>query len=142
MDRKYQSIFKLRWRTYGIAPYFQSIGQQLSIACSADGAKLVLFPGIQLESSAVGIFWMVPFDYFWTLYTTPASQLNLSSSGTNLLLSWIAPSTNFVLQQCSDLTAANWESLTNTPTLNFTNLQNQVSLTASNGSSFFRLSTP
>jgi hypothetical protein len=49
------------------------------------------------------------------------------------------PSTNFVLQQNPDLTAIGWENLTNTPVLNLTNLQNEVILSPSNSSGFFRL---
>jgi hypothetical protein len=123
---------------YGIAPFFGSIGNESSIKCSADGVKLILFPGMMFQPSVA----FIANDFIWTLYTTPAPQLNLSSSGTDLLLSWVVPSTNFVVQQCSDLTMTNWESLTNAPALNLTNLQNQVSVTPSNSSSFFRLSTP
>lgn len=119
----------------------QSIGHQSSIVCSADGAKLVLFPGTVLQPPTYS-YWAVWSDYFWTFYNTPAPLLNLSASGTNLVLSWVVPSTNFVLQRCSSLTTTNWESSANAPTLNFTNLQNQAGLTPSNSSSFFRLSTP
>ena len=70
----------------------------------------------------------------------PAPCLNLTSSSNNNSISWIIPSTNFMLQQSSDLTA--WADVTNVPVLNLTNLQNQVTLPSSNASGFYRLKTP
>jgi len=55
------------------------------------------------------------------------------------LLSWLVPSTNFVLQQKPDLTTTGWEILTNAPALNLTNLQDEVTLSPTNNSGFFRL---
>jgi len=55
---------------------------------------------------------------------------------------WIVPSTNFVLQQNLDLTTTNWTDVTNPPALNLTNLQNEVILTPTNNSAFYRLKTP
>jgi hypothetical protein len=55
------------------------------------------------------------------------------------MFSWTVPSTNFELQQNLDLSTANWTALTNVPVLNLTNLQEQVSLPATNGNGFFRL---
>jgi hypothetical protein len=98
----------------------------LSVAASADGSEFVGGP------SGGGI---------WIGRTTPSPQLNVEPAGSNLTLSWLVPSTNFILQQNSDLTAANWAAVTNTPTLNLTNLQNQVTLPASATSAFFRLTT-
>jgi hypothetical protein len=45
-----------------------------------------------------------------------------------------------VMQQSSDLTL--WSDVTNTPELNLDNLQNEVILTPSNDSGFYRLKTP
>src|ERR1019366_3139248 len=72
--------------------------------------------------------------------SAPPPSLNLSSLNINLLLSWTVPSTNFVLQQSSDLTS--WADMTNPPVLNLTNLQNEVMLSPSNRSGFYRLKTP
>ena len=97
----------------------------ISVASSADGSKLIAV------------------DYrggIWILQTTPAPELNIAPSNTNLNLSWIVPSTNFMLQQSSDL--ASWTDLTNAPTLNLTNLQNEVILSPTNSSGFYRLKTP
>jgi hypothetical protein len=86
-----------------------------SVACSADGAKLVI-----VENAANG-------GGIYTWQTTPAPSLSIAPASTNAVLSWIIPSQSFALQENSDLTANNWTDLTNTPmVLNLTNLQNQV----------------
>ncbi len=64
----------------------------------------------------------------WTARSTLPPRLNAISTGNNLALSWTVPSTNFVLQEISDLTTGNWWVITNAPVLNLTNLQNQISL--------------
>lgn len=76
----------------------------------------------------------------YTLQMTPAPSLALKISHNTNSLSWIVPSTNFILQQSADL--ANWSDVTNKPVLNLTNLQNQVTLSASSNNLFFRLKTP
>jgi photosystem II stability/assembly factor-like uncharacterized protein len=103
------------------------------IASSADGSQLaaVAYGYLNGVVTAGGI---------WAWQTTLAPQLNVSPSSANLAISWIIPSTNFVLQQSSDLTS--WANVTNTPTLNLTNLQNQISLSPSNSIGFYRLTTP
>lgn len=98
------------------------------VVSSADGTKLVTIT--QPLSSPGGI---------WTSQSVPAPELNLTPFNADLALSWIVPSTNFVLQQTSDLTTTNWVTLTNTPTLNLSNLNDEVALSPSNGSGFFRL---
>ena len=55
-------------------------------------------------------------------------------------LSWIVPSTNFVMQQSSDL--QNWSDMTNQPILNLTNLQDEVFLPPPGSNVFYRLKTP
>ena len=99
----------------------------ISVASSADGARLVA---------------LVYGGGIYTASVTPAPALNLARSGGNLALSWIVPSTPFVVQENSDLSGPNWVALTNMPTLDLTNLQNQVMLSPSNGSGFYRLATP
>jgi hypothetical protein len=98
-----------------------------SVASSADGSKLVAV------ANGGGI---------WTSQSTPAPVLSITPSGTNLVLSWIVPSLDFELQENSDLTATNWMDVTNTPTLNLTNLQNQVTLSSPIGNRFYRLKSP
>ncbi len=63
----------------------------LSMASSADGHKLV--------AGALGDI--------YTSQTTPSPQVNIAPTNGNLVLSWIVPSTNFVLQQNSDFTTTN-----------------------------------
>lgn len=96
-----------------------------SMASSVDGGQWVaaLQPG--------GIY---------VLQTIRRPQLNLASTSGGFLLSWMVPSTNFVLQQGTDLIS--WGDLTNTPSLNLTSLQYQVMSPLSNGSEFYRLATP
>jgi hypothetical protein len=99
----------------------------LAAASSADGTKLAAV------SYNAGI---------WTLQTTPSPTLGITQANGNLALSWLIPSTNFVLQENADLTTTNWCNVTNAPALNLTNLQNQVTLPAPAGNAFFRLATP
>jgi len=97
-----------------------------SVACSADGGKLVAVVGYG--------------GSIYTSQTTLSPQLHGSPASTNLTLAWTVPSTNFVLQQSTDLSS--WSPVTNPPVLNLTNLQNQVTLPSSNSSGFYRLKTP
>lgn len=66
--------------------------------------------------------------------------MNLTPTNGNLTLSWIIPSTDFGLQQSSDLMS--WMDVTNPPVLNLTNLQNEVILPPAGSNSFYRLKTP
>jgi hypothetical protein len=70
---------------------------------------------------------------------TPAA-LNITLSGTNLVLSWPSPPGGFVLQQSSDLATTNWLTMTNTPVI--TNFQNQIILPPNTGNQFYRLEYP
>jgi hypothetical protein len=95
-----------------------------SIASSADGNKLVattLYGGI------------------WTYQTTPKPRLNISCLSNSLTVAWMVPATDFELQQNYDPTSTNWITVTNTPTLNCSNLQNEVVLSVPDASSFYRL---
>jgi hypothetical protein len=97
----------------------------ISVASSADGSKLIAV------NYGSGI---------WISQTTPSPKLNFALSATNLMLSWTVPSTNFVMQQSSDLSS--WSDVTNPPVLNLTNLQNEVILSPNGSSDFYRLKTP
>jgi hypothetical protein len=110
------------------------VGEWFGVASSADGNKLVAVIGAINNYGSGGAV--------YTSYTPPSPQLNLAPASGNLALSWLVPSTNFVLQQNLDLTTENWATLTNTPTLNFTNLQNQVMLSPVGSQGFYRLATP
>jgi len=113
-----------------------------ALASSADGNKLavcttapfsVMLPGGRMitEGSTASIY---------TSFTTPSPQLNITPSNSSFALSWIVPSTNLVMQQSSDL--ASWSDVTNTPVLNLTNLQDQITVVPSNSNGFYRLATP
>ena len=65
--------------------------------------------------------------------------LSVTASASGVLLSWIVPSTPFVLQQSQDL--ATWTTVTNQSVLNFTNLRYQVELPFTTTQSFYRLKT-
>ena len=75
----------------------------------------------------------------YTWQSTPAPALSISVSGGNLLLSWIVPSMPFVLQENSSLATPNWTNVPTPPTLNLTNLQNQVSVPLPTSNHFYRL---
>ena len=97
---------------------------QWSVASSADGARLV--------AAAEG-------GLIYTSYSVPTPQMSITPTSNSLTLSWIIPSSNFVLQQNSNLTTTNWINVTNTPVLNVTNLQNQTTLPSPASSYFYRL---
>jgi hypothetical protein len=111
-----------------------------SIACSADGNKLVVATQ-SLTTSPGGALFFIP-GPIYTSFSTPTPSMNITPANGNLMLSWIIPSTNFVLQQNSDLTTTNWTDVTNTPVLNLTNLQNEVILSPPGSNVFYRLKTP
>jgi photosystem II stability/assembly factor-like uncharacterized protein len=95
------------------------------VASSADGSKLVA---------------VVADGGIWTWQTTPIPELNIANSNANLQLSWLVPSTNFVLQQSPDF--SNWIDVTDKPLLNLTSLENEVTLPPTNSSEFYRLAIP
>jgi hypothetical protein len=66
--------------------------------------------------------------------------MNITTTNGNLTVSWLVPSTNFVMQQGADL--QNWADMTNQPVLNFTNLRYQVFLPPPGSNVFYRLKTP
>jgi hypothetical protein len=74
--------------------------------------------------------------------TVLTNTLTVLTNYGHVTLSWIIPSTNFVLQQNSDLNTTNWITITKTPKLNLTNLQNQVFLSSNGSNNFYRLATP
>ncbi len=97
-----------------------------SVAASADGNELLA------SESKGGV---------WIYQVAPRPEMNIAISSNTLALSWLVPSTNLVLQENSGLMSANWVTLTNVPALNFTNLDNQITLAPTNASGFFRLSS-
>ncbi|HEY1662153.1 MAG TPA: hypothetical protein VGI03_07020 [Verrucomicrobiae bacterium] len=98
-----------------------------SAASSADGGELLAGE----NQSGVWIYQLVP-----------PPQIKITAAEGGLALSWLTPSTNLVLQQDADLTTADWVAVTNVPTLDLTNLNNEITLSPSNGNAFFRLASP
>ena len=96
-----------------------------SVASSADGSKLVA------AMNGGGI---------WVAQNVAQPGLDISNSSAGAIISWIVPSTNFLVQQSFDL--ASWSNLTNIPVINLTNLHNEVTLWPSNDHGFYRLMTP
>jgi len=76
----------------------------------------------------------------WISRSVLPPQLKAKTRSNNMTFSWVIPSTNFILQQSPDFLT--WSYVTNKPSLNFTNLQNQVTLPMSPSNIFFRLATP
>jgi photosystem II stability/assembly factor-like uncharacterized protein len=98
-----------------------------SVAGSADGSEFVA------AANGGGIY---------TSRNAPAPVLSIAPSGNRLAFSWIVPSTNFVMEQISELGATGWTAVTNVPTINLTNLQSEVTLPLPAGNTFYRLKTP
>ena len=69
----------------------------------------------------------------------PSPRLSISRSGGSLDVSWLVPSTSFVLGQSFDLGSTNWTDVLTPPTLNFTNLHYEVAVSPSLGRGFYRL---
>jgi hypothetical protein len=141
-----------------------------AVASSADGTKLVAvtsfyggqiyastnsgntwlqvtnFPSLSWESvaqSADGNEIVAATGYASRIYISqsiPAPEINIAPASGNFSLSWIIPSTNFVLQSSFDLSS--WANVTNQPVLNLTNLQNQITLPLAGSNGFYRLKTP
>lgn len=109
------------WNPIGVP---NTNGPMFIASTSADGNELIAVSG----------------GYIYLWQSTPSPQLNIAAANNDLLLSWLVPSTNFVLQLSSDLSS--WTDLTNTPALNPANLHDEVALPFVGTSSFYRLKTP
>lgn len=157
--------FGRNWRTNSVSVGYDIISGN-NVASSADGKRLVLAGrGSPIYTSTnSGTTWvtnnapssweavassadgctLVAIDYvngIWIGRLTNSPKLNLGKTNGSIAFSWPVASPNFVLQQNPDLGTTNWTTLTNTPTLIFTNLQDQITFPATNSSGFFRLST-
>jgi hypothetical protein len=108
----------MNWNSNGLS----QLGSWKAVASSADGNRLVA------ASYGGGI---------WTSQRPPKPQLNIANVNGQAKLSWTVPSTNFVAQESTNLIS--WTDLTNTATLNLTNLQNELFLPLNKGSAFHRL---
>jgi hypothetical protein len=75
----------------------------------------------------------------YTMQTTPMPVLDIAPSRASAVVSWTIPSKDFTLQRNPDSATANWTDVATPLVLNLTNLQNQVIVSHTNGSAFFRL---
>ncbi len=114
----------LTWDTNG-----SPAGAWTTLIVTADGNKLFAF-----DDSDNGGVWMLPLP--------PKPKLSIDLAGNQSKLSWVLPSTNFILQQASELKPEDWTILPVVPELNKANLQLQVWLSPTNTSGFYRLATP
>lgn len=105
---------------FAVAPF----GDWTTASCSADGGEMFAASG-HGGTSAV---------YEATRVVAPT--LEIGSNGAAAQLSWVVPSTSFVLQESASLSAPDWENVTNTPVN--TNEVTQVTLTPG-AQSYFRL---
>jgi hypothetical protein len=135
------------------------------VASSADGTKLIIAGSSLYTSGNSGATWVsnnAPTAWFsiassadgsewlgciksggvWIGRMAPSPTLNVEPAASNLTLSWLVPSTNFVVQQNSSLTTTNWVTLTNVPWFEAATLSNQITLPSpKTGQGFFRLTT-
>lgn len=76
-----------------------------------------------------------------TVLFTPASEpaLSIGQRGTKEVLSWLVPSQPFALQETISLIAPIWLDVTNQPSFNLSNLNNEVVVPAPSSVGFFRL---
>ena len=95
-----------------------------SVASSADGNRL--FAAVNSGS-------------IYAFYSEPIPVLKIEPSSGSFMLSWIVPSTIFALQQNPDLSTTNWTDVTAKPSLNYTNLNYELTLPAGPGAMFYRL---
>jgi photosystem II stability/assembly factor-like uncharacterized protein len=102
-----------------------------AIASSADANRLVVAIDFVSSSTGGGIY---------ISQTTNSPVLQIAAADNQAILSWLIPSTKFLLQQSPDLIS--WSTVTNKPVLNLSSLQDQVTLPSSAASDFFRLRTP
>jgi hypothetical protein len=137
-----------------------------SIACSANGMTWMIGGAMVYTSSDGGVTWVTNLSNGgwsgtmsadgceivvdqslsfgggltnWVGRVTPSPQLNVQTTDGNASVFWLLPSTNFVLQQNSDLSTTNWLTISANPTLNFSNLQQRISVPLSESNGFFRL---
>lgn len=104
-----------------------------AVASSADGGKL--FAGAWGDNLAD--------PNSGTIYISQSVRspsINIAPRNGNVKLSWFVPSTNFVLQQSTNLYS--WTDVTNAPVPSANNLNNEVSLSGTNKVGFYRLKTP
>jgi hypothetical protein len=97
------------------------------IALSADG-ETMFGAAIGTDGYAYSIF---------KSQTPPHPHLSLTLSGSGPVLSWLVPSTDFVLEESGDL--SKWSEVRASQALNYTNLNYEVHLPGPTSPTFYRL---
>ena len=69
-----------------------------AVACSADGCSIVATSWTDFQNGGP----------IYVYKTTPTSSLEMVQDARRVMLSWAVSSSNFILQQNSDLTTNNW----------------------------------
>jgi hypothetical protein len=98
------------------------------VASSADGGRLLAAAGGPSVTGPI-----------YSSHSTPSPSLSITPSALVDVISWTVPSMDFALQQNPDPIRTNWTDVATPPVLNLTNLQNQVTVSATNRANFYRL---
>ena len=106
-----------------------------TVGCSADAKKLV--SAVSYSGGGGGAIYTLKLPLQPSAMRRPELVLGPARGATHL--SWLIPSSSFVLQANSDLSDTTWTDITNAPTLNFTNLHYEVNLQPFPGNRFYRL---
>ena len=77
---------------------------------------------------------------FEQLFINPVPRLSATRAGKNVVLSWPAASSGFILESAATLSTPAWSTVTTTPVVNGT--LNSVTVDASAGTRFYRLRKP
>ena len=107
-------------------------GNWLPVVCSADGTTV-------MAAEAFGHIYTLRLPIPSTPRLPPEHRPVLSVAPFGSGLSWLVPSSPFVLEENSELTTTNWTDLTPSPVLNFTNLHYELKLSPSSARRFYRL---
>jgi hypothetical protein len=99
-----------------------------SVACSADGHRWWASRG-----GGGGLF---------SGMSPPAPVLKIDETNGNVKLSWIVPSSPYVLQQRPFVDGSVWSVVAVTPSMNTSTLCDEVSVPSMSASGFFRLANP
>jgi photosystem II stability/assembly factor-like uncharacterized protein len=97
------------------------------VASSADGSKL--FAAAADAASSTGPI--------FRLATAPVLRVDIQCSASTSTLSWVIPSQPYSVQQSLDL--SHWTDVSDTPTVNFNTLQNELTVPTTGQNNFFRL---
>jgi hypothetical protein len=105
-----------------------------SAASSADGRELVAVSGVVITSGTSSRQGSI-----YISQVTPSPVLDIYLSSENLVVSWIVPSLKFALNEATDPAKAAWAPVAVAPTINYSNLQYQVTIPKPQGTMFYRL---